>query len=116
MTLHSNTRCGSNINVLEVYDTSNINLPSLITQVDLIQPKGLGLYGNYLFVCDAGLVKIFDVQNPGTPTVVHTLEIDCHDVIISGNDLFAIGDTGLFRYKLHPDDITNITSESNIIF
>jgi len=115
VSLHSNTRCGNNINVVEIYDTTDINNPSLLTSLNLVAPKGMGLYGNYLFVCD-GVIKIFDIHDPATPLMVHAINVDCHDVIIKGNDLFAIGDDGLYRYELHPDNVTNVTPKSNILF
>ena len=115
VTLHSNTNCGSNINVLEVYDTSTPSDPILIHSRTLSFPKGLGLYDNYLIVCD-DVIKIFSIQNPENPVLVHSLNKVCFDVIIKGNDLFAIGENGMYRYELNPNDITQTTFKSQIIF
>jgi len=115
VTLHSNTFCGNNLNVLEVYDTSDPNNPVLIHTRNLTHPKGLGLYGNYLFVCDDE-IKIFDITNPAAPVLASSINRLCHDVIISGNDLFAIGEHGLYRYELNPDAIENAVFKSEVDF
>ncbi len=115
VSLHSNFVCGGNINAVEIYDTTDINNPALLTTLNLVEPKGIGLYGNYLFVCD-GVVKIFDINTPTMPILVKSLAVDCHDVIIKENDLFVIGNAGLYRYQLNPADITQITEKSTIVF
>lgn len=115
VTLHSNTTCGNNINVLQVYDTANPSNPVLIHQRNLTHPKGLGLYHNFLVVCDDDL-KIFDIQNPNEPILVKAINKNCFDVIIQGDDLYAIGENGLYRYLLNENDITNVLVKSEIIF
>ena len=115
VTLHSGSRCGGTLNVLEVYDTSDLNNPLLLTTLNLIAPKGLGLYGHYLLVCDE-VIKIFDVADPTAPILVKSLNVACHDVIVKGNDLFAIGEEGLYRYELNPAVITDISLKSSLTF
>jgi len=115
VTLHSNTLCGSSVNQLEIYDTSNMQAPILVHTRTLTAPKGLGLYNNYLFVCDDE-VKIFDVTNPAEPVLAGSINKQCFDVIIRGDDLYAIGESGLFRYQLDPNDITDILFKSQLNF
>jgi hypothetical protein len=115
VTLHSTSTCGSNLNVLEVYDIANPQYPQLIHQRNLTHPKGLGLYNNFLVVCDDD-IKIFDVQNPAEPVLVKSVNKMCYDVIITGDTLFAIGETGVYRYLLDPNDITNVVPQSEVIF
>lgn len=115
VTLHSNNRCGNNTNVLEIYDTTEISNPVLVHRRNLSNPKGLGLYNNYLVVCD-DKIKIFDIQNPVEPVLIKAIDKTCFDVIINGNDLFAIGQYGLYRYVLDPNNITNVVQKSEIIF
>ncbi|WP_298153753.1 hypothetical protein [Flavobacterium sp.] len=115
VSLHSNTVCGGSINVVEIYNTVDVYNPLLLTSINLIEPKGIGLYGHYLFVCD-DIVKIFDIQNPMAPVFVKSINVASHDVIIKGDDLFAIGNGGLYRYELHPNDINDITEKSTIDF
>ncbi|AWH86969.1 hypothetical protein HYN59_08920 [Flavobacterium album] len=113
VTLHSNTFCGNNVNQLQIYNTADRANPVLVSSRDLIYPKGLGLYGNYLFVCD-DTIKIFDVSNPANPVQAQTINKACFDVIIRGDELYAIGEGGLYRYQLNPTDITQITYMSEI--
>lgn len=115
VTLHSNTWCGNQTNALMIYDITNPENPVTLNARTLVQPKGLGLYGNYLIVCD-DKIKIFDVSQPAYPSLVASIDRECHDVIVRGNELFAIGTGGVYRYSLNPDDITNITQVSSVEF
>lgn len=115
VTLHSNTFCGNNTNILEVYDTADPKNPVLVHTRNLAFPKGLGLYGHYLFVCDDE-IKIFDIQNPAEPLLAGSINEVCFDVIVKGNDLFAIGDRSVRRYILNPSDITAATLAGKVEF
>lgn len=115
VTLHSNNFCGNNTNVLQVYDIQNPQQPVLVHQKNLSQPKGLGLYHNYLLVCDNNL-KIFDITQPQQPQLVKTIAIQSFDVIIQGNDLFAVGPQSVYRYLLDASDIDAIELKSQIHF
>lgn len=115
VTLHSNTWCGNNLNALMIYDISDPANPVTLNGRALVQPKGLGLYGQYLIVCD-DKIKIFDVSNPSFPSLKTSIERQCHDVIVRGNELFAIGTAGVYRYTLNPDDITAVTLVSEVLF
>lgn len=99
VTLHSDTFCGNDINLLEIYDVTDVTEPVLISSRNLIFPRGLGLYGNYLLVCDDE-IKIFDVSNPSESKLVNAIDRQAFDVIINGDLLIAIGETGLFQYRL----------------
>lgn len=110
VTLHSNTNCGNGVNLLEIYDVTNVTQPQLITSKQLAMPKGLGLYGNYLFVCD-NTIKVFDVSSPATSlNMVSSINNTAFDVIIRNNLLIAIGKSGLYQYELR-NDSTNLAIE-----
>jgi hypothetical protein len=116
VTLHSvSNRCGNNLNVLQIYNTIDPTNPILVHSKNLTNPKGLGLYNNYLIVCD-DVLKIFSIQNPSEPVLVKSLNKNCFDVIIKDNDLYAIGNTGLYRYLLNPADITDVVLKSEVTF
>ena len=108
VTLHSDTFCGNDINLLEIYDVTDVRNPILVSSRNLIHPKGLGLYGNYLIVCD-DQIKIFDVSVPSKSKFVKAIDRQAFDVIINGNLLIAIGETGLYQYRLDSssDEITH---------
>ncbi|MFK7831657.1 MAG: LVIVD repeat-containing protein [Winogradskyella sp.] len=113
VTLHSNIGCGIDVNVLEIYDVTEITNPILISSRNLTKPIGLGLYGDYLFVCDDD-VKIFDISDPNNSQLVSSINVDAFDVIINNGYLVLIGENGLYQYSLDSNDITNITPLSTI--
>ncbi|MDY8137367.1 hypothetical protein [Aquimarina sp. 2201CG5-10] len=108
VTLHSETFCGNNINVLETYDVTNINEPVLINSRNLTSPKGLGLYGDFLIVCDDE-IKVFNIANPTESSLITSINKSAFDVIISGDLLIAIGETGLYQYRLNTDTNSGIS-------
>lgn len=115
ITLWTDTGCGNNVNQLEIYDITNITEPVLLSVRNLIGPKGMGLYENYLIVCDDE-IKIFDVSDPQNTTLVHSINRSAFDVIVQGDLLIAIGENGIYQYSLNNDDITNAQSLSAINF
>ncbi|TDE07697.1 hypothetical protein [Flavobacterium sandaracinum] len=116
VTLNSNATCGNNTNVLQIYDTKDLTNPKLIHSRTLTQPKGIGFYTtDYLLVCD-DVIKIFDIRNPVEPILVHAIDKNCFDVIVRDNTLFAIGNKGVYRYKMNPNDIKDIKLESETTF
>lgn len=102
VTLHTNTFCGNDINVLEIYDVGKVTEPVLLNRRNLISPKGLGLYGNYLFVCDDE-IKVFDITNPAESKLVSSIKRSAFDLIIRNDLLIAIGESGLYQYSLSSD-------------
>ena len=113
VTLHANIGCGTTINALEIYDVTDVTNPVLISTRNLTQPIGLGLYNDYLFVCDDE-VKIFDVSNPENSILVNSINRNAFDVIISNNLLILIGENGLYQYSLNPNNIEEINELSTI--
>ena len=102
VTLHSETFCGNDINVLEIYDISKITDPILLNSRNLTFPRGLGLYGDYLFVCDDE-IKVFDVTNAAESKLVTAIKRSAFDLIIRNDLLIAIGESGLYQYRLTTD-------------
>jgi len=113
VTLHTNIGCGTNINVLEIYDVTDVTSPVLVSSRNLTKPIGLGLYNNYLFVCD-NEVKVFDISDPENSNLVTSIDVESFDVIINNGNLILIGENGLYQYSLDNNDITNITLLSTI--
>ncbi len=113
VTLHADVGCGTNINALEIYNVEDVKNPILVSSRNLTMPIGLGLYNNYLFVCDDE-VKVFDISNPESIKLVHAINKNAFDVIIKNNLLILIGDNGLFQYNLDEDDIQNTIELSTI--
>lgn len=101
----ANSWCGRNTNMLQVYDISNPYSPQLKTTVEspLQSPKGLGVDGEKLFICDAG-IKVFDISDPEKPVWIDDLghiseigNIETYDIIPLGEILLIIGNDGLYQ-------------------
>jgi hypothetical protein len=115
VTLNSEqTWCGNTSNVLNIYDISNLSNPVLKVSESLNSPKGLGVDGNKLFVCDARLgVKVYDVSDPLHPLWIddwshqqETANAKAYDVIPVNGLLLVTTDGGLYQFdytgeKLH---------------
>lgn len=101
-----NSWCGNGTNVLDIYDITDPGEPILKKTLSLSFPKGLGIDGNKLFVCDktAG-IKVFDISNPINPEWIDDLSyiselqnVETYDVIpLDG--LLLVSATGGF-YQL----------------
>ena len=107
VTLDSSGGCGDNISALEIYNITEITKPVLVSRRNLIAPKGLGLFNNYLFVCDDE-IKIFDITDPSASVLVKAINVSAFDVIIRGNQLFVIGENNLYQYQLDATNIDNV--------
>ncbi len=115
VTLHSNSDCGNDINLLEIYDVTDVQNPILKHERTMINPKGLGLYNNYLIICDDE-VKIFDISDPENMNFVASIAIAGFDVIIKNNHLLVVGNEGLYQYSLDATNIHNIELLSTISY
>jgi len=115
VTLHSDSTCrqGVGVNRLEIVDVKVPSDPKLIKTVDMWSPKGLGVDGKNLFICDGSSgLKVYDINktdNNGTVFVDVKLkaslgEIDCYDIIANENNLIISNETDIrqFNYGSFP--------------
>jgi len=110
VTLRSGTRCGGNLNQLDVLDVSDVTNPIHLKSYPFDNPHGLGIDNGTLFICDgeSGL-KIFDAQDPLSITnnqIAHFGSINSKDVIPLGDILLMIGNEGLYQYDY--TDLSNL--------
>jgi hypothetical protein len=107
VTLHTNNRCWfeNGANRLEVLDVSNPEYPTLLNSYPMWEPKGLGVDGNMLFICDgnAGL-KIFEIDDGSVSQIESLFEIDCKDVIPIENNLIATAEDGIYQIDYSTED------------
>ncbi len=115
VTLHtvelvSNDFCSriQEVNELRIYDFQDRENPRLKNVIDMAQPKGLGIDGNLLFVCDGwnGLA-VFDISDKEQP---HRLSIfdgfESFDVIPRNGVLIVVAKDELRQYDYtDPQDI-----------
>ena len=98
VTLHSEDNwCGQFNNELQIIDIQNITQPKLIGTYSMVNPLGLGIDGNLLFVCDKGL-KVYDISNKSNIEQLNFFNIEATDVIPYRNILLVIGKNGLYQY------------------
>ncbi|MDR1524058.1 MAG: hypothetical protein LBS79_02225 [Tannerella sp.] len=117
ITLRAGTACGGGVNRLDVVSISDdYREYHLVGSYNLINPYGLGIDQNRLFICDgqAGL-KIYDATDKERITS-HLLaafpDIRAYDVIPVEGFLFMIGDDGFYLYDY--SDHTNIRQIGHI--
>ncbi len=109
VTIRGGSRCGGSSNQLKIYGIADVENPELILDRELINPKGLTLYKQFLLVADSS-VRIFDISKLDTKEIslVDKIDESINDLIIRDNHLFAIGDSGVYQYEL------SITSENKL--
>lgn len=115
VTLHTSSNCwrGTGVNRLEIVDVQTPSNPKLIKTVDMWEPKGLGVDGTNLFICDGSSgLKVYDINKTddnGRVSVNIDLKeslssIDCYDVIAQNNNLIISNHTEIrqFSYASFP--------------
>lgn len=115
VTLHTGTACNQtiNINQLKVYNITNINAPQLIATRNLLEPKGIALYNNYLLLCDKNDILVFDITDPQNMTLKKTIpNVPAVDIIIDGNHMLAFTTGSVYQFTIDPSNIQNITQLS----
>jgi len=89
--------CGRYINELQILDISNLASPQYLIAYPMSGPRGLGIDGNRLFVCDAG-IKVFDATNVMQLKQLNHFNIPAYDVIPINGNLLVIGEDGFYQY------------------
>ncbi len=107
-----NNPCGgafeANANLLKIYDITDARQPVLLAEYEMFAPKGVGLDGTTLFVCDdeAGL-KIFDVADPyNLVSIAHIDYLTAFDVIPLNGLLLVVGPENVYEFDY--TDLDNI--------
>jgi hypothetical protein len=98
-TLNTSGPCSQGLNQLDVIDISDPENPGRVNSVPLDNPKGLGISGSLLFVCDGGL-KVFNLTDPIYPQFLHKIAIDAVDVIPIDTLLLVATEQGLSEYSI----------------
>ena len=112
VTLRSDNQnfCFRNVNRLDVVDISDLRNPELVHTQEMESPRGLGLYGDTLLVCDDG-VKVFDVNNATSPLQINKVNgIDAVDIIPNQNLMIISTKTGLKQYRYNSGQLKLLSS------
>lgn len=110
VTIRNGRDCGGWLNQLDVVNISNINNPTVVNDVAMVNPHGLSVLDEDLFVCDGtnGL-KVFDVATANDPKMVSSIgNFHAYDVIAVPSKplLMIVGQDGLYQYeRSNPEDL-----------
>ncbi len=107
----SQERCGRDVNQLHVIDISNISNPINLKIYNMTSPKGLGIDGDLLFVCDANFLKVFDASDPLNLLQINAVQVNgTYDVIPYNDHLLLISDEGLKQYTYENGNLNYLSS------
>ncbi len=116
VTLRGGNLCGAIESQLDVINIATIESPKFVKSYSMVEPYGLGIKNNVLFVCDgnAGLkiYKADDVTKIDSNLVATYPDIQAFDVIPLQDVLIMIGVDGLYQYDY--SDLENVTLLSQI--
>lgn len=100
VTLSTGSACRrSAVNEMLVVQLNDLKNMEIVATYPMLNPKGLGLMGNKLIVCDKGL-RLYDITNPLAIRELEHYDVAATDVIPVGDLLLVIGDEGLIQYYL----------------
>ncbi|MEM7551210.1 MAG: hypothetical protein AAF363_16125 [Bacteroidota bacterium] len=115
VTLRSGTTCQGFTNQLDVIDVSDLSNPSLIKSYGMINPHGLGIDGNRLFLCEgeSGL-KVLDASDENDITLLqHFDNFHAFDVIPLNGVLMLTGNDGIYQYRYNGESV-ELISQINV--
>lgn len=101
VTLRGGNECMGFNNQLDIIDISKIDQPILFKTYEMVQPHGLGVDNNCLFITEGEFgLKMFDISNLNNLKLIeHFKDISSIDVIPFMNVLMVIGDDGFHQYS-----------------
>jgi hypothetical protein len=106
VTLSSGIGCRPAVNQLQVVDIRDVTNPRLVKQYGMVNPKGLGIDKDLLFVCDDGL-KVYDASKaPILELKNHYKDVTAYDVIASNGRVMLIGTNGFYQYTYKDENLT----------
>lgn len=99
--------CNRGVNELHVIDMQQIFSPELLQTYPMNSPKGLGVDGDLLFVCDDNTLKVYDKSTPTALQLVTSFdEFKAYDVIPYNNYLIVTGANGISQYSYNKESKT----------
>jgi len=116
--LNSNSPCARTVlfNELRIYDITDLTNPIEVNIIDMINPKGLGVDGDLLFVCESeGGLKVFDKSNVLDLQLLHHFEgIHTYDLIARDGLLIVIGQEAIYQFDYSSIDDMELISTLNL--
>lgn len=97
------TRCRfGNVNQLDVIDFTDIENPNIIRSYDAVNPLGLGLRGQFLFLCESDGLSMYDTADPADLVKLDELMFDdaiAIDVIPTDQFLIVTTNRGIYNVQ-----------------
>ena len=118
VTLRGGCGVSNNGNLLEIIDVSNPAAPTKLSDyTELEEPYGLGIRGDYLYVCEGNYgLKIFNVSDPYSIKLENKLTIPSYDVIMTNDARFILtGGDGIFQFDLSDPINPQLISEIPVL-
>jgi len=104
--------CSRGVDQLEVIDISKTNAPKNVGTYPMVNPRGLGIDGTHLFICDGMDLLVMDATDPLALTEIKRMELDGtpYDVIAKNGILTLSYSLGLKQYSYSNDTIQEIST------
>ena len=104
--------CSQGVDQLEVIDLHNILSPRNVGIYPMVNPRGLGVDGHLLFVCDGLDLLVMDATDPLAITPIKRIELDGtpYDVIAKDGLLTLSYENGLKQYRYANDTIQELST------
>ncbi|PHI18804.1 hypothetical protein CEQ90_16245 [Lewinellaceae bacterium SD302] len=105
---------GGEADQLNIYDVNDIENPAILASYPMSQPRGLGLAGQILFVCEGDLgLRTLDVSDPlNVEFLAFKQDIHANDVIVLEDVLLVIGPDNITQFDY--SDPLNLIELSSI--
>jgi hypothetical protein len=118
VTLRSGNFCRIGTNVLDVLDIEDPTKPVLVSSFPMLNPHGLAISGNDLFICEGknGL-KSFDSADPktvGEKQLSFLKNLSAVDVIAGPKSLIVTGPNGIYQYDYSDASNLRLLSHLNL--
>ena len=112
VTVRGGNACGQDLSFLEVIDISDKANPVTVNDYDMIEPYGLGIHGDRLFVSDGQYgLHIYDTTDPTALNLIENKgDLNIFDVIALDDKLLMIGGQTLHQYDYVAEGISAIST------
>jgi hypothetical protein len=116
VTLRNGTPCFQGQNQLDVLDISNFSNPRLVNTTQMINPQGLSVEAEKLFICEGSNgFNLFELTDPSKPILVKKYSnVNAFDVIAIKEKLIITGDNGISQYHLDSNNELQLQSKISI--
>jgi hypothetical protein len=106
-TVHGGTDCRNNaINSLYCYQLNANGSATFLSEMSFKKPIGLGINGQYLYVCDNGVgLRVIDISTPNTIKLLKTVaQPQAVDIIVDQDLLIMRLENGISYYDISEKD------------